>query len=510
MKKIYIMIAIAASLAACTEKHEYENIENGRKEVITFGAGFEGQEASKTSLTSSMTVKWNADDKVMIYSGADGVEGTIAIKADTEDMTGTFTVSVNPATTYYAVYPSSAADGNASGTLTVNVPVAQAAQAGSFGIGANVSVAQTTSLDKNFTFKNVGGLYAFNVPFDNVTEVTLTANDGVIAGKATVTFNSEGTPVVTPVEGETAASVTVSGDFVKGQMYFASILAGDYAGGIAVTYKVGEENVTLNLHNAAPLVRSKARKFTMPETLTPSALAASAFVAGDNALVSDYDANVFAYNQPMAKNTELAAEGTSLLSLPFDAARVVVDRNTNSVDVYDETNDLQVLTVQFKYATTSAWVLEKVFVSGKWYFRTNSGWDSWKANKSYDFTASAADPQIMVWTGSLGMADHSDRQKLCFKVAGQKLSQNDLTVIAEGATDAPNPNTDNEANYNARVLAISPVTDASLVEYDTWMPAKLQVTNHQWWFYEETAAKVTLDNIVIDLRNLQVKISKVD
>ena len=115
-----------------------------------------------------------------------------------------------------------------------------------------------------------------------------------------------------------------------------------------MTYVFGEEEsektVTWNDHKTKALpFRSKIRLLKVGAALG-SMTSSESFKIGTTSLKTDYDANVFAKKSVSAGNLT-DGDGNVIVTVPFAAARVVVDKNTGVIDVYDSAKQYGALEV---------------------------------------------------------------------------------------------------------------------------------------------------------------------
>lgn len=405
MKKLYLLPLFMAFAVACQTEEmpapgQNETVEGELTEKV-FTADF-GTE-TKTALDESRNVKWSSGDAVRIYGGTQSAVAD-AVITDNE-YSASFTAVLPETDVYYAVYPAIAANGCTDGILKLELPAAQTAVAGSFDRNAALAVAMSEA--GNLSFKNVCGLLAFNVAEEGVTSVAISSlGDEPLAGAAEVAFAKDGTPEVTATDA-TAKTVTVSGTFETGKIYYATVYSSACEKGISIAYTIGDKTYTYNLHKAGALpARSKVRTVSVGTLSAMSA--ATSFKVASTALVSDYDANVF------AKNTALKGDltdnnGKVILTVPFSAVRTVVNKETSTVDLYDATNDLQPYTVEFAIANNEKNGVLRRTLKDVIYLYGDSVLN-WKG-QSKKIVASEADPQIIICNDSQRWL-----QMFCFKI----------------------------------------------------------------------------------------------
>lgn len=163
---------------------------------------------------------WCADDKISI----NGAEFTMK-ELSSDNLTATFTGEVAEAEGYLAVYPYTegvSVDVTNQTVSGVEVPATQALTDGSFAEGAAVAVGYTTG--NTIAFKNVVSVLKFQVA-EACSTVTISSDD-YVAGTVTVAYN-DGEPTYTVENGSN--TLTLTGNFVTGETYYAAILPGTKA-----------------------------------------------------------------------------------------------------------------------------------------------------------------------------------------------------------------------------------------------------------------------------------------
>lgn len=257
--------------------------ENPQLENVTFLAEL-GSSDSKTALAGNR-VCWEAADKVSLFSGSSLATKTelsmdyLAEAGRSAIFRGLAEVNSEK---YLAVYPAteSCAYDALSSTLSLSIPAGQTAVAGSFGSGANVSVA--LSSDKNLNFRNIGSLVGISLLKQEAAKtaaIVLKAKgtDGQyrkIAGEVAVTIDGQtGAPAVT---GGTSESVTLSaqeGGFAENVIYYFAVLPGEYdlfeftcvdEDGATITSKTYGENENYTLERSC-MIAFEAKMPELPD-----------------------------------------------------------------------------------------------------------------------------------------------------------------------------------------------------------------------------------------------------
>lgn len=228
--------ALCLALASCAVE-EFSNdavLKEDLMQHVTLSAKWEEPAETKTALNQDFSVSWNADDEITVFSGTEGYTFTIASLSD-DGKTAIFEGDIVPAANYYAIYPKDeSASITADGVVTTTLPAVQTAAAGSFGKGANLSIAKFDG--ESLCFKNVGAIASVSVMNEGIASVTL-SSDTVLAGPAAVSL-VDGVPAAAFVDG--ACSVTLSGGLTKGEKYYFVVYPGAHANGLKLTFTDAE------------------------------------------------------------------------------------------------------------------------------------------------------------------------------------------------------------------------------------------------------------------------------
>ncbi len=233
-KNTFYMLALAAIAAAaisCEREQSPagEDIPAGSEFVFTASTD---QARSKTTVENGegteRIVKWAAGDEISVYW--DG--GNTTATAGAAGTSTTFTPSGTPSgDMYYAAYPSSVATAFSDGALTVKIP---ATQDGSFA-NANIAVAKTTDLERDFQFTNLTALVKFTVSGSYTKAVFRGAKGETLAG--TLPVDMSGAPVLgkvsTPAK-EIEVTLNGAGD------YYISVLPCTLEGGFSISLYNGD------------------------------------------------------------------------------------------------------------------------------------------------------------------------------------------------------------------------------------------------------------------------------
>lgn len=272
MKKfISAALVVAMTAASCANKEDLgannENLgndnnnnttelpsEDENQPVTSFTADF-GDPMSKalpsySDQTKTVTVLWEADDKVGVYAGENG---PAEFTAQAAGATTTLKGLIGAADTYYAMYPYDANASIAAGQISTALPAEQTATADEF--AAHLAVASTDG--SSLSFKNVCALVRVYVGCEHVTKIEFKGNNNeVVAGDivvdaATAEF-SHGTTQ------EKVITVTPPADaatFPVGAYYF-SVLPQNFTEGFTVTYYTTNGNIDTRSTEAVNVQRS--------------------------------------------------------------------------------------------------------------------------------------------------------------------------------------------------------------------------------------------------------------
>lgn len=230
MKKLFnlSMLAIAAMAAfSCTmEPVMDQELQEPQKvfepKVITAYTDADVNADTKTSL-SGVSILWATTDNIKGWDGLTVHTSTsTAVSDGNKKADFTFeTVNVEDDLLYLA-YPAENVSDIDDDFVYATIPTTQTATAGSFADGANVAVAD--GLTNNPIFKNVGGLLSFTFNNDNITSVTLFADED-LTGASKISMSGVFAEA-TILDGKNF--VTVSGTIANGSTYFAVVYPGTY------------------------------------------------------------------------------------------------------------------------------------------------------------------------------------------------------------------------------------------------------------------------------------------
>ena len=199
---------------------------------MSFRARNEEDAVTRTSLGSdSHSVLWEASDAISVFGKTSATNSRFTNTAGSGSL-AVFTGMAPVDNYYFALYPyqEDAAVEDEGETLVATLPPQQTAVAGSFGSGANPSVAFTQA-GGDLYFRNIGSLLSFSFTSSHaVKSVRISASGTPMSGRVSMMMDSDGAPSVEAYADDACNDVTLSGDFVSGSTYYAVVLPGSYSG----------------------------------------------------------------------------------------------------------------------------------------------------------------------------------------------------------------------------------------------------------------------------------------
>ena len=212
MKRFAFYLGIITALVASCSTQEDDKIP--QQDDLMFYASLEQpaeEEGTRLYADDDLHLRWNADDRISIFN-RNTYNQQCRFTGETGDNAGGFDkvagpefMTGNEISHIVAVYPYlSYTRISESETITLTLPTEQHYAENTFGLGANTMVSVTD--DGFLRFKNVGGYLRLRLYGDglSLSSITLKGNNGEkLAGKATVTMQPDGIPIVTLAEDAT-------------------------------------------------------------------------------------------------------------------------------------------------------------------------------------------------------------------------------------------------------------------------------------------------------------------
>lgn len=284
-RTITILAALGLVFAGSCQRIEEGLVQEGpdviEGEILTVEASFGDFPDTKTAVQSDgKSIFWTPGDAINLFFGdISSAKFTTSSSMTEPSATASFTGTLGAATgssgdgfvapTFWGVYPYDAANTCNGTSVTLKIKSEQTAGPGTFGNGMSPSVANAPGL--GLSFKNVGSWFKFSVSQEGITAATFEGNNGeILAGKVTVTMDSDGNPLITNVA-DGATRITVKpeggGSFVPNQYYYITLIPQTISGATGYTltlYKGGQEGrlVVADPSKTYTFARSNSRSKT--------------------------------------------------------------------------------------------------------------------------------------------------------------------------------------------------------------------------------------------------------
>lgn len=224
-----LLLTLALASCAAVEEIPYEEPQDTMRHVV-LSASFAEPAATKTALNADFSVSFKETDEITVFSGTTGYTFSVATISE-DGLTATFEGDIVPAESYYAIYPKDeSASITEDGTILTKLPTVQTATAGSFGDGANLSIARSS--EGGLQFKNVGAIVSVSVKNEGIASITL-SSDNVLSGPAAIGL-VDGVPAVAFVEASN--EVTIEGGIENDKKYYFVVYPGIHAEGLQLTF----------------------------------------------------------------------------------------------------------------------------------------------------------------------------------------------------------------------------------------------------------------------------------
>ena len=208
--RLFLIVAAALSLAACTKLEVSPQESGGEARTFTFIADFDGGSSTKAVLEKNAGGKpqvfWENGDQITVYTQASGDSGTqkgfefiTSLGQNAASASFSYTGDDFAEGNYLAIFPAATAGRavNFTGTdevykmAAVDVPSSQTLPAsGGFDKNACVMTAYATSGSKALHFKNAVALLKFRVSGSGITSGSIVAANGdLISGRFRADLN---------------------------------------------------------------------------------------------------------------------------------------------------------------------------------------------------------------------------------------------------------------------------------------------------------------------------------
>ena len=262
MKRLFtwgLVIALAMMSLSCAKENGNNGTDSGKEQTrtATFNA---------TSEVADPAFGWKVGDAVALHFGLSSSADASKLKKfevksvgsdGSAEISGLVVVG-QPA--YFASYPYDEANFvNSKGVMRLSFNSDQKASAPGAMDKSYCPMAAELA-DGNYDFRSIGGFAGFTLSQDNVTKVTLTANDsGTVGGVYNISFDAEGELSVELSQPAAAVSLTPSSSsaFAAGK-YFIALPAREYKEGMTVSLTLTDGSERVNeLPMNLSIVRSR-------------------------------------------------------------------------------------------------------------------------------------------------------------------------------------------------------------------------------------------------------------
>lgn len=275
MKKIALILSLACLSLACAKETQNPDSLQEEKQVnlqqVTLVAGQEV--ATKTYFNKSNGVlTWTVSESAMgVYDGS-ALQTFSHVETTDEGAQASFTGTADVAVaTWTAVHPKTHASVADSKVYVTFPPIQEARAAGGMKADMNTMAAQVThdgsgNLD-HFTMKNVGGLLKLTVAKAGIKTITVSSRNGEpLTGKAELSFDGSGNPVVTPVDCNYETFVTLKAvDLAEGLdvgEYFVNVFPVSMTTGLIIDMEnIDGKVASVKSSTAATVARSADLEF---------------------------------------------------------------------------------------------------------------------------------------------------------------------------------------------------------------------------------------------------------
>ncbi len=227
-KNLYFLIPAAMTVLATGCKVNLDIEQTTEPEAIvtplvpmTFQAG---GEATKSAIDGT-SILWASGDAITVFGSDNNPYQSGELTSG--GASATFSVELPEGTTDpYAVYPANASASISDGSIKTTIPSEQILADGTtVAPGALVAVAKASG--HKFAFKNAFSLVVVTPTIDGVTEISVSAASGSLAGDFDITVSDQ--PSASPA-GNNVSTVTLKpfgdGTFTKGTAYYVAVAPG--------------------------------------------------------------------------------------------------------------------------------------------------------------------------------------------------------------------------------------------------------------------------------------------
>ena len=278
--KIQHIIAASAlfgliSLSSCSRQEVESPISNPGNTVgeeVTFTAEAassmeDPQTKTELSPTSDAKILWSASDEISIFYGNSGVNNHFVSQNTEPASSASFMGHISAFTganeggealSFWGVYPYSEDNSSDGNSVTINVKDNIKGYPNQMEKGSLVTVAKSYGL--NLSFKNACSGFKLSFLTPGIEKIVISSDAGEpIAGKARVTMNDSGVPVISEViDGTDTIVIDLSDNPTEvGKFYYAPIFPGTLSEGFTMVLYTDSKKATFVYGKGVTLNRSK-------------------------------------------------------------------------------------------------------------------------------------------------------------------------------------------------------------------------------------------------------------
>ena len=224
-------------------------------------------------------VLWSSKESINVFYGSSGSRfvssntepaATVSFSGTLSSFTGT--TSTGESLQFWAVYPYHKENAYSNSSVSAYLPSTQSCSVGNFPDKTRLMVAKSSGLV--LSFGQVCSMLRINIPSDcgDITRITLRGNhEEILAGRVSVSFDSNGDPTWSVIEGEGDKVITFlpsgSSTFAAGD-YYLPLLPQTLQNGYTITYYRTETYGSKSTSSAALFERNKVDRATSAKQVT--------------------------------------------------------------------------------------------------------------------------------------------------------------------------------------------------------------------------------------------------
>ena len=282
MKKIVLLFAAVAAIAACTKESEKAN---GAKELVPMSFTTVGDPIpTRSSLNENFGIVWSSDDKISVFSGS-GTNTTFEVESLSQNgSVATFKGLAEVSPEYYALFPAQEAATISSGVIQASLASEQQAVKDSFGPSANLSVGKVEASEE-LQLKNVGAILGVQLQAGSgATGIRLESIGGEsLSGTAAISYNN-GEPEANISSGNDYVQLTSASALEEGTYYFV-VYPGSYAQGFRIIFTKPGYSATMTSGKALTLARNDNVNLTKSPLSIPAEAWKVDFTVGEKVYI---------------------------------------------------------------------------------------------------------------------------------------------------------------------------------------------------------------------------------